>query len=92
MKENTLCLRAKALQLPTLFDGPRYECEEDLIHSEDLDVRVASIFDVRKNIDCPFCCLLSKIMNTNRPTITQRRVKKQMILRLDKIPERTLHL
>ena len=63
MKVTELCLRCKALQIPSLFDGPRYECEEDLIHSEDLDVRVASILDLRRNKDCRLCCLLSKIHN-----------------------------
>ena len=61
MKETSLCLRCKALQVPSLFNGPRYECEEDLIYSENLDVRVASISDLRKNGDCPLCRLLSKI-------------------------------
>ena len=61
MKETTLCLRCKALQLTSLFDGPRYECEEDLIYSEHLDVRVASISHLRKSLGCYLCCLLSKI-------------------------------
>ena len=32
-----------------------------MIHSEDLDVRVANIAELRKNPDCTLCCLLSMI-------------------------------
>ena len=61
MDETRLCVQCQALQIPQLFDGPRYECEEDMIHSEDLDVRVATITELRKEPDCTLCCLLSRI-------------------------------
>ena len=63
MKETSLCPRCKALQLPSLFDGPRYECDEDLADSEDLNVRVGYLSDLRKNVGCRLCCLLANIHN-----------------------------
>ena len=61
MDETRLCIRCQALRIPRLFDGPRYKCEEDMIYSEDFDVRIASIAELRKEPDCTLCYLLAKI-------------------------------
>ena len=66
MDETRLCVRCQALQIPQLFDGPRYGCEEDTIYSEDLDVRVASTAELWKEPDCRLRCLLSNIYKYER--------------------------
>lgn len=61
LEEASLCPRCRSLQIPSLFHGPRYETEEDMVHSEDLDVRVANIAELKEQNNCHICRLLVQI-------------------------------
>lgn len=61
LQEALLCPRCRSIQIPSLFHGPRYETEEDLIDSEELDVRVGSIAQLKEQKHCHLCWLLFRI-------------------------------
>ena len=61
MADRSLCQRCQSINIASLFRGPRYESEEDMVYSENLDFRVASVAELREQKKCPLCSLLLNV-------------------------------
>lgn len=63
MGKASLCSRCQSLHIPSIFRSQRYENEEDMIYSEELDIRIASIAELKNQRGCQLCQLLIAIYN-----------------------------
>ena len=60
--------------MPSIFSSQRYENEKDVIYSEELDVHVASLAELKEQRRCSLCQL---IVTIHRHELTDRNAEKE---------------